>query len=224
MMRATAVGTPGSRTQRETSMPSPATQASASSAMASSPTAPTYRVAAPNRAAAHAWLALLPPPERVERAVDHRLARSRQTSPPGHRQVDVDRPRPPPPSPSSSSPPRSRRLPVGEHGEVTADGDVALRIALVSDPVPVRPGLADTQAPGCPRHHRWCPCPVRPSPADQEHASRASVGPRIGRRVRDGAPEPAARRQWLLAVPVPVVDGVDRSRAPPTGAPPCVEA
>ena len=65
MIRATAVGTPGNRTQRLTSMPSPATLASASSAMASSPTAPIYRVVAPNRAAAHAWLALLPPPDRV---------------------------------------------------------------------------------------------------------------------------------------------------------------
>ncbi len=43
----------------------PRTLASASSAMASSPTAPTNRVVAPNRAAAHAWLALLPPPDRV---------------------------------------------------------------------------------------------------------------------------------------------------------------
>jgi len=62
VMSATPVATPGTRTTPETSIANDRRPSSASAPMSSSPTAPTNRVGAPKRAAAHAWLAPLPPP------------------------------------------------------------------------------------------------------------------------------------------------------------------
>ena len=70
--------------------PPPRAAASASSPSSSSPTAPIIRTAAPARAAATAWLALLPPPWRSNVPPRHRLARAGQRLGP-HHEVDVDR-------------------------------------------------------------------------------------------------------------------------------------